>query len=97
DFDQDGRIDLALSQNNGPTKLFLNQRGKKGLRVSVDAGPGNPEGIGAQLRIVYADGALGPCRCIQSGSGYWSQDAAVQVLGLRDGAVALWIRWPGGK
>jgi hypothetical protein len=34
---------------------------------------------------------------IQAGSGYWSQDAAPQVLGLQESPVALWVRWPGGK
>jgi len=36
-------------------------------------------------------------RHLQKNAGYWSQDAAVQVLGLQESPVALWIRWPGGK
>jgi cyclic beta-1,2-glucan synthetase len=48
-------------------------------------------------RVLYADGHAGPCRTIQAGCGYWSQDAAAQVLGCGEEPVALWIRWPGGK
>ena len=58
---------------------------------------GNPEGVGAQMRVLYVDGHRGPCRAVQAGSGYWSQDGAAQVLGCAESPVALWIRWPGGK
>jgi hypothetical protein len=97
DFNHDGRVDLAVSQNNGQTKLFTNQRAKRGLRVTLRGPPANPDAVGAQLRLRYAGGRTGPCRTIQAGSGYWSQDASAQLLGLAESPVALWIRWPGGK
>src|SRR5207248_1135876 len=97
DFNHDGRVDLAVSQNNGPTKLYINQRAKRGLRVVLRGGASNPDAVGAQMRVIYADDRRGPCRGVQAGSGYWSQDGAVQVLGCSEEAVALWIRWPGGK
>jgi hypothetical protein len=97
DFNHDGRVDLAVSQNNGPTKLYFNQGAKRGLRVELKGHPANPDAVGAQIRVLYADGRAGPCRIIQAGSGYWSQDAAAQVLGCGEEPVALWIRWPGGK
>jgi hypothetical protein len=96
DFNHDGRVDLAVSQNNAATKLFLNQHAKRGLRVTLNGPPANPDAIGAQLRLIYPGGRKGPCRTVQAGSGYWSQDAAVQVLGLSESPVSLWIRWPGG-
>jgi hypothetical protein len=97
DFNHDGRVDLVVSQNNGPTRLFLNEAAKQGLRVTLRGAAGNPDAIGAQVRVRYADGSMGPCRSISAGSGYWSQDAAAQVLGCAQTPVALWIRWPGGK
>ena len=97
DFNHDGRVDLAVSQNNAPTRLYINQLARRGLRVVLQGSAGNPDGIGAQLRVLYAGGRAGPCRAVQAGSGYWSQDAATQVLGLAESPVALWIRWPGGK
>lgn len=98
DYDADGRTDLVVSQNGAETKLYHNERARPGLRVRlIGGGALNPHAIGAVLRIVY-DGSRGPAREIHGGSGYWSQDGAVQVLGVEDGKrpVALWIRWPGG-
>lgn len=98
DFNHDGRVDLAVSQNNAETKLYLNQRARRGLRVTLHGPSGNPDGIGAQMRVRYANGQMGPCRAVQAGSGYWSQDGAAQVLGLGEmAAVGIWTRWPGGK
>ena len=97
DLDQDGRIDLAVAQNNGPMRLYLNRGAKRGLRVVLRGPPGNPEAVGAQLRIRYSEGRMGPCRAVQAGSGYWSQNGAVQVLGMAERPAALWIRWPGGR
>jgi hypothetical protein len=97
DFNHDGRVDLIVSQNNGSTKLYTNKRGKRGLRVVLQGTAGNPDAVGAQLRVIYAGGRAGPCRSIQAGAGYWSQDGAAQVLGCAGEPEALWIRWPGGK
>lgn len=94
DFNHDGRVDLAVSQNNAPSKLYLNQGAKRGLRVVLRGPPGNPEAVGAQIRVLYAADRRGPCRTVQAGSGYWSHDASAQVLGLLEPAVGLWIRWP---
>ena len=96
DFDGDGRLDLAVSENAAPTRLFHNVGATPGLRVRILGPPGNPTGIGTQLRLRYGD-AAGPVREIQAGSGYWSQNGAVQVLGRAHEPTALWIRWPGGR
>jgi enediyne biosynthesis protein E4 len=97
DFNRDGRVDLAVTQNDGPTKLYRNERAQRGLRVVLNGPPGNPDGVGAQLRLRYAAGWQGPVRAIQAGSGYWSQDSAVQVLGLSGTPLSLWVRWPDGR
>jgi hypothetical protein len=61
--------------------------------VVLEGPPENPTGIGARLRLVY-DGSLGPAREVRSGSGYWSSDDAVQVLGFSGTPTAVQIRWP---
>jgi hypothetical protein len=81
DFDGDGRIDLALSQNGAQTKLYRNAKAKPGLRVR--------SGIGAVLRVDN-----GPAREVHAGAGYWSHDSLVQVM--KPGAQLI-VRWPGGK
>ncbi len=96
DFDADGRLDLVISQNGAATRLFRNRGAKPGLRVRVEGPPSNPSGIGAQLRIAYSD-HMGPVREIHAGSGYWSQNGAVQIFGTSAVPVAVWVRWPGGR
>jgi hypothetical protein len=96
DYDGDGRVDLAVSQNGAATTLWHNVRGTPGIRVRLDGGPFNPLGIGAQLRVV-AGTARGPVREVHAGSGYWSMDGAVTVLALPASATAVWVRWPGGR
>jgi len=95
DYDGDGRLDLAVSQNGDSTRLFHNRGAKPGLRVRVKGPLNNPDGVGVQLRVVYGD-SMGPVREIESGSGYWSQNGAVQVLGLSAVPTEVWARWPGG-
>jgi hypothetical protein len=96
DYDRDGRVDLVVSQNGAPTSLFRNRRAKPGLRVRLNAGPSNPTGVGAVIRLKYGP-RFGPAREVHAGSGYWSQDSAVQVLALPEAATELWVHWPGGK
>lgn len=95
DYDDDGRLDLAVSQNGAATRLFHNRAAKPGVRVRVQGSSSNPDGIGAQLRLVYGD-RMGPVREIESGSGFWSQNGAVQVFGFATSPTAVWVRWPGG-
>ncbi|MBK9137482.1 MAG: VCBS repeat-containing protein [Verrucomicrobia bacterium] len=96
DFDGDGRLDLAVSQNANPTVLLRNAKARPALRVRLTGGPGNPQGVGAVVRLA-SGGKLGPAREVQAGSGYWSHNSATLVLSSRDQADAIHIRWPWGK
>jgi len=96
DFDEDGRVDLVVAQNAAATRLFRNETAKPGVRVRLKGPSGNPDGIGAVMRLKYADG-LGPAREVHGGSGYLSQDSAVLILGTRELPTHVIVRWPGGK
>ena len=96
DYDHDGRLDLAVGQNGSATKLYRNVGGKPGLRVRLNGTPENPRGVGAVVRLHYANGRSGPAREVHAGGGYWSQDSAVTVLGLSGEPEALTVKWPGG-
>ena len=96
DFDEDGRPDLLVTSKNSQTRLLRNARGQPGLRVKLKGPPGNPDGIGAVLRLQFSN-RLGPAREIHAGSGYWSQDSLMSVLALPGQAKLLEIRWPGGR
>jgi hypothetical protein len=96
DYDADGRVDLVVTQNGSATRLYRNVRAKPGLRVRLAGAPGNPAAVGAVVRLVTGD-RLGPARELHAGSGYWSQDGAVTVLGSITLLTGLEVRWPGGK
>ena len=61
DFDADGRLDLAISQNGNATRLFRNLGTAPGLRVRLQGPATNPDGVGAQVRLVYGE-RMGPVR-----------------------------------
>ncbi|HQR38315.1 MAG TPA: FG-GAP-like repeat-containing protein [Blastocatellia bacterium] len=95
DFDGDGRVDIVVTQNGSATKLYRNIGGAPGLRVRLEAGGANPAGIGGSLRLWFG-GRGGPVREIHAGSGYLSQDSAVEVLAATDAQADIEVRWPGG-
>ena len=96
DYDHDGRLDLAVGQNGGATRLYRNAGARPGLRVCLKGTPGNPQGIGAVVQLKYANGRFGSAHEVHAGAGYWSQDSADLVLGTIDEAESLAVKWPGG-
>ncbi len=97
DFNADGRVDLIVAQKNAPAVLYRNTLAKQGIRVKLNGIAGNPEAVGAVIRIIYQNGDMGPAREIQAAAGRLSRGAFVQLLGLRSQPKTLWIRWPNGK
>ncbi len=97
DFNRDGRLDLAISQNGAETKLYENLRARRGLIVQLIGPAANPAAIGALIRVHYSGNRYGPAREVQAGSGYWSMNSPVQVMGLDGVPDAVWVRWPGGR
>lgn len=95
DYDRDGRLDLVVTQNGAATRLFRNATARVGLGVRLIGPPGNPDAVGASLRLQTAE-RLGPAREIHAGSGYWSHDGAAQILAAPGGAARIQVRWPGG-
>jgi hypothetical protein len=95
DYDRDGRLDLVVSQNAAATRLFHNRGARPGLRVRLRGVPSNPDGVGAQVRVAYGQ-RTGPVREVQAGSGYWSENGAVQVFASSDTPTAVWVRWAPG-
>jgi hypothetical protein len=107
DFDEDGRVDLAITQNGAATRLYRNTGARPGLRVRL-AGPlANPTGVGATIWLKFGN-LFGPAREVHAGSGYGSQDSPVQVLARQllapsspsQGVVGpsfIQVAWPGGQ
>jgi hypothetical protein len=96
DFNHDGRVDLAVGQADGTLALFVNQGARPGLRIRLEGPPWNRAGIGAVLRLRTGKG-WGPARVVHGGSGYWSQDGGVHLMGSRDEPEEVRVQWPGGR
>ena len=97
DFNGDGRADLVVGQNREATRLYRNTGAKPGLRVRLAGPPGNPGAIGAQIRLRGGGrGLMGYGRELHAGSGYWSMDAATQVMTFPGEVNQVIVRWPGG-
>lgn len=96
DIDHDGRLDLVVTQNGAATKLYRNAGGRRCVRVQLAGGKENPAALGATLWI-QSGKKRGPAREIQAGSGYWSQNSAIQLFAASETEVEVWVRWPGGK
>ena len=97
DYNMDGKTDIVITQNGAQTKLYQNDGAKPGLRVRLRGPKLNPFSFGAKVRVQYVDGSLGPIREIQSGSGYWSQNSPVQVMGIKKNVTHIKIQWPDGS
>jgi len=93
DFNRDGKVDLAVAQNDATTKLYINRVSKSGLSVRLSGPPSNRAGIGSSIRLVYPDDSKGPRREVQAGSGYWSQGGLTQVLGYSRYPDQIEVTW----
>ena len=98
DYDRDGDLDLLVSTNNGPPRLFRNDGGNANsyLRVKLVGKQSNRAGIGAVARVKSASGEQ--WRAVHSGSSYMSQSELPLTFGLGKDAIVerVEIEWPGG-
>jgi hypothetical protein len=98
DFDNDGFIDVAVSNNDGPP-LLLRNGGKRGnwLLLRLIGTRSNRDGIGATIRVVGESG-LTQFGFVSTASSYLSaSDSRVHFgLGSDSRAREIEIRWPSG-
>jgi hypothetical protein len=91
DFDQDGRLDLAVTQNAAETKLYRNRSAKPGARVIVRNAAGEPA-VGASVRVTGQGISL--FREIQLGSGFYSVNGLATIV---PHGTDLVVRFSDGK
>ena len=100
DIDNDGDIDVLITNNNGPARLLLNQVGQNNawLGVRVIDGDGERDALGAKVSLSQ-DKQSTLWRRVRSEGSYASANDPRVVFGLgtADGAQTVTVLWPDGK
>jgi hypothetical protein len=102
DVSNQGRLDLLLATNGGPTYLFRNEpragsTANRSVRLKLVGTKSNRDGIGAVVRL--SAGGDTQTQMLRSGSSYLSSSELVLTFGVaqHDKADAIDIRWPSGQ
>jgi enediyne biosynthesis protein E4 len=100
DVDNDGDLDLLVTNNNGPARLLLNQLNPKShwLLVKLIGATDNRDAIGARVALIRKDGVVRWSRVHTDGSYLSARDPRVHFgLGANPGIAAIGVVWPGGS
>jgi len=97
----DGRLDILMATNAGPTVLFRNEAvgepRNRSLRVKLIGTKSNRDGIGATVRVTA--GGETQTQMMRSGSSYLSASELVLTFGMaqHEKADTIEIVWPSGQ
>jgi enediyne biosynthesis protein E4 len=99
DFDNDGFLDVLIS-NNGEAPILLHNKGgnrNNWLGVQLVGARSNPAGVGAV--ITWQAGGVKRTRLKTAGGSYLASHDPRDVLGVGSASTidSVEIRWPGGK
>jgi enediyne biosynthesis protein E4 len=98
DYDHDGDLDVLITSNAGPARLFRNDGGNKNhwLSVKTVGTKSNRNGIGAVVRIESASGKQ--WNAVRSGSSYASQSDLALTFGIAQDQMvtSVQVEWPSG-
>jgi hypothetical protein len=99
DFDNDGDLDVLVSNNGEPPLLLRNEGGSRNnwLGLQLVATKSNPAAVGAV--ITWQAGGVKRSRLKSAGGSYLASHDPREILGLGDATKidAVEIRWPSGK
>ena len=98
DVDRDGDLDLLVTENNGPARLWQNNTsGNAFLHVSLEGTESNRDALGARIRAHIPGLTLE--RRIRTGSSYLSQSEQGATFGLGPHTIVseLEVLWPSGR
>jgi tetratricopeptide (TPR) repeat protein len=98
DYDNDGAVDLLITQNHGPAVLLRNQGGNKNnsLRLALKGLNDNKSAIGTKVEV-FSDGSRQKFE-VYGSSGYLGQNSPYLTIGLGQAKQADVVRmlWPTG-
>ncbi len=99
DIDNDGDIDLVVTNNGGAAEILRNTGGnaRNAVEIRVVGTRSNRDGLGARLTITA--GGRTQVREIKSGSSYLGQNDLRAHVGLGEAARVdrIDVRWPAGQ
>jgi hypothetical protein len=99
DIDNDGDLDLLVTNNGQDAELLRNDGGNRGnaLMVQLRGAAANHQAIGARVRVTAESGTQ--MRDVKAGSSYLSQnDLRVHFgLGTASRADRIEVQWPSGR
>ena len=98
DYDNDGAVDLLITQNHGPAVLLRNEGGNKNnsLRLALKGLNDNKSAIGTKVEV-FSDGLRQKFE-VYGSSGYLGQNSPYLTIGLGQAKEADVVRmlWPTG-
>jgi hypothetical protein len=99
DLDDDGRLDVVISDLDGPSQVLRNETPNPGhwLLVDLDGRPPNTDGIGAVITVRV--GQETQRAWVRSGTSYISQDDMRQHFGVGSARSVdlVEVLWPDGS
>ena len=100
DLDNDGSIDVVISNIGQPPTILRNTAGRRNhwLAMRLEGRRANRDGIGCRVKVTMASGKAQYYEA-QTASGYLSASDRRLLIGLGAETVAqrIEIRWPGGR
>ncbi len=101
DIDNDGDVDILVSNNDGPLRLLRNETDSAAswMRLKLQGTTCNRDAVGARVTIELADGRTLHRRVHRDGSYASSSDIRVHVglAGHTGSSVSVTVHWPDGR
>jgi hypothetical protein len=99
DVDNDGDVDVLVTNNVGRARLWLNEIGarRSWLQVRLDAGAANRRGYGSRVRVT-GEGLPARYRRVRTDGSYLAANDPTAHFGLgsHEGRVTVAVEWLGG-
>ena len=100
DIDRDGDLDLIVTENQGPARVYRNDLDRRAhaVRLKLVGRTVNRDAIGARVDVTAGDGTT-TWAMVKTGSSYLSQSELPLTFGLGSASTikSAKVTWPGGR